>query len=86
MTAIAENKANTPFGTIHSASPVLVNTAMALLAGFVIATMLQQVDPRLFNGVNVWEKPAKFFLSLSLHAATLGWGLSLLLDLENFWE
>jgi hypothetical protein len=26
----------------------------------------------------VWEKPAKFFLSLSLHMATLAWGLSLL--------
>ena len=83
MTAIAPENHAAPFGRVHAASPVFINTATMLMAGFLIATFLQQVDVRLFNGVNVWEKPAKFFLSLSLHAATLGWGLSLLPDLEQ---
>lgn len=83
MTAIAESRRNLPFGSVHAASPVFINTAIVLMVGFAIASILQQFDARLFNGVNVWEKPAKFFLSLSLHAATLGWGLSLLPQSEQ---
>ncbi len=33
---------------------------------------------RLLYGVSLWEKPSKFFLSLTIHMATLAWGISLL--------
>ena len=59
-------------------SPVLYRWAIAFLALFAIAYAGTLIDARLLNGVSVWEKPAKFFLSLSLHMATLAWGLSLL--------
>ena len=82
MTAIAENPKPISLGSVHAASPVFINTAIILMIGFAVASVMQEIDTRLFNGVNIWEKPAKFFLSLSLHAATLGWGLSLLPDSE----
>ncbi len=46
--------------------------------GFIICSLLPLVDARLLLGVSVWEKPAKFFLSLGVHFATIAWGLSLL--------
>ena len=52
--------------------------ALALLLLFGLTYALTGIDPRQLNGVSGWEKPAKFFLSLSLHAATLAWGISLL--------
>lgn len=78
MTAVAQGAETRSLTRIHVASPVFINTAIILLIGFAATSALQQIDLRLFNGVNIWEKPAKFFLSLSLHAATLGWSLSLL--------
>lgn len=83
MTAVAETRTNMPLRSVHAASPVFINSAIILIIGFAVASALQAFDMRLFNGVNVWEKPAKFFLSLSLHAATLGWGLSLLPQSEQ---
>jgi hypothetical protein len=35
------------------------------------------VDDRMINGVNIWEKPAKFFLSLGTLGLTVAWTLSL---------
>jgi hypothetical protein len=46
--------------------------------GFFICSLLPGMDDRLLQGVSVWEKPAKFFLSLGVHFATIAWGLSLL--------
>ena len=59
-------------------APVLYWIAVSFIAAFVLCSALGLVDARLFNGVSVWEKPAKFFLSLSVHAATLGWGVLLM--------
>lgn len=59
-------------------SPLLRRTALAFLAFFILLYAGTFIDGRLINGVSVWEKPAKFFLSLSLHLATLSWGLFLL--------
>lgn len=59
-------------------SPLLWRAALAFLALFVLLYAGTFIDGRLFNGVSVWEKPAKFFLSLSLQLATLAWGLALL--------
>jgi hypothetical protein len=59
-------------------SPLLWRTALVFLAFFVLLYAGTFIDSRLINGVSVWEKPAKFFLSLSLQLATLAWGLALL--------
>lgn len=71
------------FGTelinrIRSASPLIWWTVIAMLVLSVICIGLQSADPRLINGANVWHKPAKFFFSLAVQFATVGWGLSLL--------
>ena len=64
--------------SLRSASPLLWWTSIAFLALFAACTLLAMTDPRLFNGISVWVKPAKFFLSLSLHMLTLSFGLTLL--------
>jgi hypothetical protein len=62
----------------RASSPLLWTSALAFFSFFVLIYVCTFIDSRLFNGVSVWEKPAKFFLSLSLQMATLAWGLSLL--------
>jgi hypothetical protein len=64
--------------TGSAGSPLLWRSALVFLAFFVFLYAGTFIDDRLFNGVSVWEKPAKFFLSLSLQMATLAFGLSLL--------
>lgn len=61
----------------QSGSPLLWRGALVFFLLFAIIYAGTFIDARLFNGVSVWEKPAKFFLSLSLHMATLAWGLAL---------
>jgi hypothetical protein len=63
---------------VEAASPLLVRTAIVFLFLFSLTYALTGIDLRLVNGVSGWEKPAKFFLSLALHIATLAWGISLL--------
>jgi hypothetical protein len=63
---------------IREASPLLWWTSLAFLAGFVICVVAGLVDTRMFNGISVWVKPAKFFLSLAVHMLTLSFGLTLL--------
>lgn len=60
--------------TYGRAAP-LVWLAMALIVFMLVMISLAQVDARLINGVNIWDKPGKFALSLTLHAMTLAWGL-----------
>jgi hypothetical protein len=59
-------------------SPLLWWSAIAMVFGMVICFALPLVDDRLLYGVSVWEKPAKFFLSLAVHTVTVAWALSLL--------
>lgn len=47
---------------------ILTVTVLALFG-------ISMVDNTQFNGVNAWDKPAKFALSLGLHGATLAWGM-----------
>ena len=67
-----------PFIRLRRASPLLWWTSLGFLALFAVCALLPLIDPRLFNGTSVWVKPAKFFLSLSLHMLTLSFGLTLL--------
>ncbi len=60
------------------ASSLLWWSSIAMLVGMAICLALQFVDPRLLAGVSIWEKPAKFFLSLTVQALTLAWAISLL--------
>jgi hypothetical protein len=65
------------FRDAHVGSSKLYINAWITLAFFVACSLIPLVDPRLLNGVSIWEKPAKFFLSVTVHALTLAWALSL---------
>lgn len=58
--------------------PLLGRTALVLLLLCIPAAILSVLDPRLLNGVSVWTKPFKFFLSTSVYLATLAWFYGLL--------
>jgi hypothetical protein len=78
MSTSMNSSASSLLYRVEAASPLLVRTAIAFLLLFGLTYAFTGIDPRLVNGVSGWEKPAKFFLSLGLHVATLAWGLSLL--------
>jgi hypothetical protein len=61
----------------RAGSPVLWHSSLAMFVGMVVCFALPLFDARLIAGINVWEKPAKFFLSLAVHGVTLAWALSL---------
>ena len=61
-------------------SPLLWWSALAMLMGMAICFALPLVDDQMLYGVSVWEKPAKFFLSLAVHTVTVAWALSLLVQ------
>jgi hypothetical protein len=65
-------------GRVFSTSRMLATCVAVFATGFVVCSILPMLDNRLLLGVSVWEKPAKFFLSLAVHFATVAWGLSLL--------
>ena len=56
----------------------LWRTVVAMLIGSALMFAFQCIDARLFNGVSVWDKPAKFFLSLAVQFGTVSWALNLL--------
>ena len=78
MTLVSTMQRQSFVHDVRHAAPAFYIVTVTFIAAFAICTVLGFADPRLFNGVSVWEKPAKFFLSLGVHAATLGWGLTLL--------
>lgn len=47
--------------------------ALLCLAGAIITFALQLTDERLIEGVSVWLKPTKFFLSVGVFAGTAAW-------------
>ncbi len=57
--------------TLLSAEPIFAAGGLVLL--FLAAPLLAAawLDPRLFNGINIWIKPLKFTASLSLFLLTL---------------
>jgi len=60
---------------IGEGNKILRRSAIAMGVGLAACLMLMTFDHRLFNGVDVWDKPAKFFLSLIVHMATVSWAL-----------
>jgi hypothetical protein len=61
----------------------LWRSALVMLALMVVCLVLHGVDPRLIDGANVWDKPAKFFLSLAVHFITVSWAIGLLAPSER---
>jgi hypothetical protein len=59
-------------------SPLLWWSSTFMVFGMLVCIGLQFGDARMIAGVNVWEKPAKFFLSLVVHALTVAWTISLI--------
>ncbi len=55
------------------AEPRFAGMALLLLLAMVPTLFAMLVDPRLFNGINVWDKPLKFELALAVYLATLAW-------------
>lgn len=51
----------------------LANYGFALLTIALLLLVLQLLDPRLLNGVNVWVKPVKFLVSISVFSLTAAW-------------
>ncbi len=72
------------FAVIHffreakRSSPLLWWASVLMLLGMMVCFAFQFSDARLIAGVSVWEKPAKFFLSLVVQALTLAWAISLI--------
>ena len=62
--------------------PLWVSTVAMMLLCLVCAA-LTQVDPRLFNGISVWEKPAKFFLAVGVQFATVSWAMTKLPQVDR---
>lgn len=63
---------------IRGSSSPLWWTVLAMFALAILCVALQFVDARHVNGVSTWLKPAKFFSSLAIQFATVGWALSYL--------
>ncbi len=65
------------FRDAHHGSPRLWISSWTMIAFFVVCSLLPLIDGRMLIGVSVWEKPAKFFLSLAVQGLTVAWALSL---------
>ena len=74
--AFDETKLASVLHDVRGGHPWLWLSVIAMLTGLVVMLFLQQFDARLFNGVSVWDKPAKFFLSLVVQYGTVSWALS----------
>lgn len=53
------------------AAPPLFWVGLAMLALSMLAVLMAQLDPRVFQGVNVWVKPWKFLVSTGVYLLTL---------------
>lgn len=53
--------------------PLLAGYGALMLLGFGVMLGLQMIDTRMLDGVNIWVKPAKFFLSIAVYSLTLAW-------------
>ena len=77
----------TPIGTlftdIRNGSSMLWLSTLGMLIGFASCLVAMQLDARTFNGVDVWDKPGKFFLSLAVQYATVSWALSFLPEAQR---
>ena len=74
MTTVASAATRrSPIAEAFHRSPGLARLAVAFFALGTVTLILQSVDGRTLDGVNVWVKPTKFFVSIGVFAATHAW-------------
>lgn len=76
MTAMADTPAtlwHNPLDTMLQNAPGLARAGIAMALLVPPLLLAQMIDIRAFNGINVWIKPTKFALSLSLYLLTLAY-------------
>jgi hypothetical protein len=77
MSLVNSNTYRQTIGERYGNTAPLIWLALALGVFLIAMIGLGQVDGRQINGINIWDKPGKFALSLGLHAVTMAWGLQL---------
>jgi hypothetical protein len=60
-------------GTCFRRQRALTWYGLVLLVLLVPLLLAAMIDPRLIDGVSVWAKPAKFFLSVAIYVFTFAW-------------
>lgn len=68
---------------LRQGSPFLFAISLIFLISALGCIALSGLDGRLIDGVSMWSKPAKFFVSLSVQYLTVSWALSLVPDLQR---
>lgn len=58
---------------LHQRGPWLTRFAVAHMVILAALLVLMACDDRQISGVNIWLKPAKFALSISIYVATMAW-------------
>ncbi len=66
------------FADIRRGNAALWVSTVGMALGAIVCSGLMAFDTRGFNGIDVWDKPAKFFLSLAVQYATVSFALSLI--------
>jgi hypothetical protein len=61
------------FTELQRRQPTLATAALLFLLGALPCLIAMAVDARTVNDINIWVKPAKFFVSLAVYLATLAW-------------
>jgi hypothetical protein len=64
-------------------APLWWRSALAAVLVTALFAAASFVDTRLFNGVSVWDKPAKFMLSFAVHMLTFAWAFALMPETER---
>lgn len=62
-----------PVATLRERHPALTAVGLAFLLLAVVTASLPLFDGRLLDGVSIWAKPAKFFLSTGVFLLTSAW-------------
>jgi len=60
-------------GALFASEPIFAGTALMMLAMMPPTLLAMALDPRTLDGVNVWIKPLKFEIALTLYLGTLAW-------------
>jgi hypothetical protein len=61
------------FAELYRRQPELAMASACFLIAITPCLLAMLVDGRTINDINIWIKPAKFLLSLSIYYATLAW-------------
>jgi hypothetical protein len=68
-----QSTATAALAELERRQPQLASAARLFLLAAIPCAIAMLVDPRTVNDVSGWIKPTKFFVSLALYFATLGW-------------